>query len=121
MRSSLTLYQEEDLLGENQSVDNSAETNAALNRALRCILAHLHRYKSELKLLEETIGDVCKYRNQFNKHFLESSFMNKDNKFDTDCNPMSQLSSHIVSIARFRDELQAKADNVLALVSTLTL
>ena len=114
MKSSLTLYQEEDLLGENQSVDNSADTNAALNRALRCILAHLHRYKSELQLLEETIGD-------FNKHFLESSFMNKDNKFDTDCNPMSQLSSHIVSIARFRDELQAKADNVLALVSTLTL
>jgi hypothetical protein len=102
------------LLGEDESTEVVADTNAVLNRALRCILAHLHRYESELSLLDDTVRDICSYHLEFFHHFLASK---ESHVYGTLTKGFEQIASQVTSIMHFRNEMQHKADNVLALVS----
>jgi hypothetical protein len=107
--------QEEALLGEEETTRASEDMTSGLNRALRCILAHLHRYESELSLLNETVQDICAYHAEFHRSYLPQG---SDETDATLAKGFEQIASQVASIVHFRDEMQHKADNVLALVSS---
>ena len=77
--------------------------------------AHLHRYGSELALLTETVQGIAEFHNRFHQIF-EDQGLTSANSYETVCQGIGLITTHLSSINRFRNELQLKTDNVLALV-----
>lgn len=88
--------------------------NAETNQSLHCMAAHLHRYGSKLRSLSEIINDFKVYNLTFNNKFVAHRFRSEDSLGLM--RTLDQACSHISAISTFRDELEHKIDNVLALV-----
>jgi hypothetical protein len=78
--------------------------------------AHLYRYGSELALLSETVQDIKQYHTDFHQQYVERGIRTED-AFESLIRGLAQIITQLSSIAGFRDELQLKTANVLALVS----
>jgi hypothetical protein len=81
--------------------------------------AHLHRYGSELALIQEIFQDIKSFQDEFHK--TEHCGLRNPGRSEALSQGFGQLTSQLASISRFRDELQLKTDNVLALVSGILL
>ena len=78
--------------------------------------AHLQRYGSELALLADVVQDIKKYNTSFHDKFVDSG-LRSATSFDLVSRSLEQITTQLSSITSFRDELQLKTDNVMALVS----
>lgn len=96
-------------------MEEEPSLNSGTNRALHCMTAHLHRYGSELELLTETVHKIAAFHNRFHRIF-EDQGLTSANSYETVCQGIGLITTHLSSISRFRNELQLKTDNVLALV-----
>ncbi|KAH7327541.1 hypothetical protein BKA65DRAFT_68732 [Rhexocercosporidium sp. MPI-PUGE-AT-0058] len=106
---------EESLLIEQQPVDGEFRLNSEMNRALHCMAAHLHRYSSELVLMTEIVDDVRKYNSAFHEMLVRFG-LRSENEESTVMTGIEQISSQVSALCGFRNELQLKTDNVLALL-----
>ena len=97
-------------------MEEEPSLNSETNRALHCMTAHLHRYGSELELLTETVQKIADFHNRFHRIF-EDQGLASANSYETVCQGIELITTHLSSTSRFRNELQLKTDNVLALVS----
>jgi hypothetical protein len=79
--------------------------------------AHLYRYGSELSLLVETVQDIKQYHVDFHQTFVDQG-LRRAQTFESLSLGLGQIITQLSSISRFRDELQLKTTNVLALVSS---
>jgi hypothetical protein len=77
--------------------------------------AHLHRYGFELSLLSDVIQDIKWYNSEFHKEFVDRGIRAGD-ALESLMGGLEQIISQLSVISRFRNELQHKIDNVLALV-----
>ncbi|KAH8743418.1 hypothetical protein BGZ57DRAFT_980425 [Hyaloscypha finlandica] len=106
---------EESLLIEQQPLDGSFKLNSETNRSLHCMAAHLHRYSSELQLLADIVEDIRRYNSTFHSTFLKLGL-----RPETDPSPIiqgvDQIACQVSALCGFRNELQLKTDNVLALL-----
>jgi hypothetical protein len=79
--------------------------------------AHLHRYGSELSLVTGIVDDLKKYNQDYHQDLVDAGLRSAQGLA-----PVSQgikrIASHLSTIRAFRDELQLKTDNTLALVSS---
>ena len=96
-------------------MEEEPSLSSGTNRALHCMTAHLHRYGSELELLTETVQQIAKFHNCFHQIF-EDQGLASANSYEKVCQGIGLITTHLSSISRFRNELQLKTDNVLALV-----
>ena len=96
-------------------MEDEPSLNSETNRSLHCMTAHLHRYGSELALLAETVQEIAKFHSQFHQVF-EDQGPTGAKSHETICQGIGLITTHLSSISRFRNELQLKTDNVLALV-----
>jgi hypothetical protein len=78
--------------------------------------AHLYRYGSELASLSETVQDIKQYHTDLHQRYVERGIRTAD-AFESLIRGLAQITTQLSSIVRFRDELQLKTANVLALVS----
>lgn len=101
---------------EEPSSENASRLNSETNRTLHCMAAHLHRYGSELALLQEIVQDIKRFQDEF--HQNEQRGLPNLGRSEALSQGLGQLTSQLASISRFRDELRLKTDNVLALVSS---
>lgn len=86
--------------------------NNNLNKILHAMAAHLHRYGSELGRFADIVDHIEK---QFKEMGLQS-----DTENDVQCRTSSaieQVKSQLKDINTFRQELEYKTQNILALVS----
>lgn len=104
------------LTEEEPSEETRAQLNSETNRALHCMAAHLYRYGSELASISETVQNIGQYHSDFHQMYVERGIRTADS-FETLIRGLAQITTHLSSITRFRDELQLKTANVLALVS----
>jgi hypothetical protein len=77
--------------------------------------AHLHRYASELQSLSEVVQDINLYNSRLHSEFVASG-IRQDNSFGSITTILDQIASYLSAISGFRNELQLKIDNILALV-----
>ena len=96
-------------------MEEEPSLNSETNRSLHCMTAHLHRYGSELALLTETVQEIAKVHSHFHRMF-EAQGLTDNNSYEAFCQAIGLITTHLSSISRFRNELQLKTDNVLALV-----
>lgn len=96
-------------------MEEEPSLDSEINRSLHCMTAHLHRYETELALLEETVQEIAKFHNRFYQVF-EDKGPTGAKSHEIICQGIGLITTHLSSIRRFRNELQLKADNVLALV-----
>lgn len=78
--------------------------------------AHLHRYGSELTLLSDIIQDVKRYNDEFHDELVRLGMRDK-NALEDFMRGLDHASSQVSGISNFRDEMQQKIDNILALVT----
>jgi hypothetical protein len=86
---------------------NDPTFHEELNKALHAMAAHLHRYLSELKSLEETLSDIGGY-------YESTGLQGPQNP--TIENSIWQIASQLQPIKHFASELEKKLQNILALV-----
>ena len=89
--------------------------NARTNQSLHCMAAHLHRYRSELRSLAHIVEDIRSYNSHLHNDFVDRG-MRESSSLESIIAAIDQITSHVSGISTFRDELQQKIDNVLALV-----
>jgi hypothetical protein len=103
-------------------MDNSnlqtEDFNNVLNKALHTMTAHLHRYGSELERLADIVGHV-KWQHQ--GFFANRSDKGAHPTIGAETQRMQlgmiQISSQLEAVNSFRQELEDKTKNILALVS----
>ena len=78
--------------------------------------AHLHRYGSELALLADVVQDIKRCYDDFHELFEDRKICTP-NTSQSLCQGIGLITTQLSAISRFRDELQLKTNNVLALVS----
>lgn len=81
-----------------------------INKGLHSIAAHLHRYQSELKSLEGTVTDLSTHHD-----YVECSEGVSEGS-ENGTRGFSQVLSQIEACHDFANELEKKAQNILALV-----
>ncbi|KAF2466885.1 uncharacterized protein BDR25DRAFT_327593 [Lindgomyces ingoldianus] len=106
---------EETLLLQDTTNEDLHRTNAEINQSLHCMAAHLHRYGSELRSLSEIISDIKSYNEAFDAVFIAHGVRSADTLIRA-VKELDQAASHAAAISTFRDELQHKIDNILALL-----
>lgn len=111
----LITYEEILLIEDQPSNETYSQLNSETNRALHCMTAHLHRYGSELTLLAEIVQDLKQYNTHFHQKFVDRG-LRSDVAIDSISRSLGQITTQLSSVSRFRDELQLKTDNVLALL-----
>lgn len=83
-----------------------------MNRALHSVAAHLHRYGSELKAIQDNLTDIVQiYRNFRDAQHDAGPENGSLSSFD-------QIATQVKQVKAFRWELEVKLQNILALVST---
>jgi hypothetical protein len=75
----------------------------------------LHRYGSELTQLSEIVQDFKWYNSDFNDEFVRLGLRHKD-ALEGLLRGLNHINTQVSSISKFRDELEQKIDNVLAMV-----
>lgn len=93
--------------------------NNEINKALHCMVAHLHRYGSELESLGDALDHVQQQHAEFFK--MEPPRVNGipaylPSERVTIC--LAQIKSQIQSAKVLRQELESKVGNILNLVSS---
>ena len=78
--------------------------------------AHLHRYGSELRSLSDILIDLQSYNRDLHDEFVLHGVRDVE-ALGSIITALEQAASYLTAICSFRDELQQKIDNVLALVS----
>jgi hypothetical protein len=83
--------------------------------------AHLHRYGSELSLTSDIVQDLKKYNTDYHQTFVDNGLRphHPTEGLEAIIRGIDQISSQLSAIRAFRDELQLKTTNVLALVRLL--
>ena len=77
--------------------------------------APLHRYGSELHSLSDILEDIKFYNSCFHEKFVERR-IREAGALGCITTTLGQVASYLSAIRTFRDELQQKINNVLALV-----
>ena len=86
-----------------------------MNRSLHCMAAHLHRYGSELECLAGTIEDIEWYNKEFDTDFVNAGIRSL-HALGQFLRSFGEITAQMKAISSFRDEMQQKIDNILALV-----
>jgi len=73
--------------------------------------AHLHRYRSELGSLEDTVEDISMHHKEFHEH--DDGAYSDQSRVTLG---FSQVKSQVKSVKSFSKELENKIQNILALV-----
>jgi hypothetical protein len=79
--------------------------------------AHLHRYGSELGWFEDIVSDISKHHEQFFKDVPSKSGDTRTLAGQRLSIGLVQIASQLKAVNTFRQELQHKTQNILALVS----
>jgi hypothetical protein len=111
----LTTAQEEELIRQDLKDEDLSSINAHTNQSLHCMAAHLHRYGSELQSFCDVVQDIKLYNSWLHDEFVACGIRH-DNSFGSIATTLDQIASYLSAISGFRDELQQKIDNILALV-----
>ncbi|KAF8540428.1 hypothetical protein BDD12DRAFT_28619 [Trichophaea hybrida] len=82
-----------------------------INKALHAMAAHLHRYRSELGSLEDTIEDISMHHKEF--HECDDRTHSDQSRIALG---FSQVKSQVKSVNSFSKELENKIQNILALL-----
>ena len=113
----LIQMQEEMLLVEDRSSsETGTNLNSETNRALHCMAAHLYRYGQELSTLTDLVQSIKQYHTTFNQVFIDQGFRTAQTSKSLS-RGLGRITTQLSAISGFRNELQLKTDNVLALVS----
>jgi hypothetical protein len=109
------------LVEQQPSDEASFQINSETNRCLHCMAAHLHRYGSELSLTSDIVQDLKKYNTDYHQTFVDNGLRphHPTEGLEAIIRGIDQISSQLSAIRAFRDELQLKTTNVLALVRLL--
>lgn len=94
-----------------------SEISTNTNQSLHCMAAHLHRYGSELRSLSDILIDLKSYNRDLHDEFVVHGVRDVE-ALGNIMATLEQAGSYLAAIRSFRDELQQKIDNVLALVSS---
>lgn len=92
--------------------------NNEINKALHCMVAHLHRYGSELESLGDALDHIQKQHAEF--FAMEPARVNGVPAFlpsERVALCLAQIKSQIQSAKVLRRELESKVGNILNLVS----
>ena len=113
-------YKELSLQKEIDSESSAPSAYGTLNRALHSIAAHLQRYGSELVSMEDVLSDIVEHHQTFSRTRIPP---NKDTQRESVvvCEALNEVSSHLKQVRAFLQELKAKLENILALVSCTSL
>jgi len=76
--------------------------------------SHLHRYGSELARLEDIIEGLSKYLAK-SKADANNEYEQVESHFDRAQLGLEQVSSQLKAVVAFRQELESKTNNILAL------
>ena len=106
-------WQEKRLQEEIDSEAKATNTYSVVNRALHSVAAHLHRYGSELKAIQDTLADIMHAYREFGKSRHED-YANAEKLSHTS---FDQITTQVKQVKAFRWELEVKLQNILALVS----
>ncbi|KAK4197912.1 hypothetical protein QBC40DRAFT_284633 [Triangularia verruculosa] len=107
---------EEDLLRQDLTDGGLLRVNAETNQSLHCMAAHLHRYGSELSSLSEILTSCRDYNRRFHQKFALLGIRKTPDDLSNILNALNVAASHLSVISIFRDELERKISNVLALL-----
>ncbi|KEF53866.1 uncharacterized protein A1O9_10268 [Exophiala aquamarina CBS 119918] len=77
--------------------------------------AHLHRYGSEIKYIADTIEDIEWYNKEFHTDFVKVGIRSPQT-LGSFMKSFGEITAQMTAISCFRDEMQQKIDNVLALL-----
>jgi hypothetical protein len=105
------------LIRQDLTNEDLPRVNADTNQSLHCMAAHLHRYGSELRSLSDILQDIKSYNSHLHDEFAARG-VRQAGALGCIMTALDQASSYLAAICLFRDELQQKIDNVLALVSS---
>ena len=87
-----------------------SDFNNEINKALHTMTAHVHRFRSELVMLEDIITDIAQHRETFfNRSGSEPS--------ERVTFGLAQIGFHFSAVSNLRQEVENKIKNILALVS----
>jgi hypothetical protein len=94
----------------------TGDMNTEVSRALHTMAAHLHRYGSELGWFEGIVADLSAHHDRF---FQTQS--GRANKAETSAGQrlsvgLVHIAAQLKAVNTFRQELQYKTQNILALV-----
>ncbi|PMD22291.1 hypothetical protein NA56DRAFT_98631 [Hyaloscypha hepaticicola] len=106
---------EEALIRQDLTNEDLVQINAETNQSLHCMAAHLHRYGSELHSLSDILEDIKFYNSCFHEKFVERR-IREAGALGCITTTLGQVASYLSAIRTFRDELQQKINNVLALL-----
>lgn len=91
-----------------------------MNKSLHIMIAHVHRYRSEISRLEDVLTELS---SRYEKYF---SFVDSKDDVDESVNRTSnlkqvklsyqQLMSHLRSVRSFHEESERESQSILALV-----
>lgn len=115
--SRLTAISKESILQNDEEVQPAdTMSHQDINRALHAMAAHLHRYTSELKSIDDTIVAVTK------SHCLVMGVEDRTTNptYDRVETGLQQITSQVKAVRDFEGELEKKIQTSLALVSSST-
>ncbi len=84
-----------------------------INRALHAMAAHLHRYTSELKSIDDTIALIMKHH----ELVIKGSARKPSGAYERVESGLVQITSQVKAVIDFEVELEKKIQTSLALVS----
>lgn len=111
----LISYEETLLVERQQETESFSQLNSETNRTLHCMTAHLYRYGSELALLTDIVQDIKTYNTTFHDKLVNCG-LRPDASSELVSRSLEQITTQLSSVTRFRDELQLKTNNVMALL-----
>ncbi|KAH6703105.1 hypothetical protein BKA61DRAFT_192534 [Leptodontidium sp. MPI-SDFR-AT-0119] len=94
-----------------EAIDTESQVNilGVLNKALHAVAAHLQRYNTELKSIQETWQDIIDCRHRYQMAHARAVE-------DMEATDFDQVTSHLKQLRAFLKELMAKVQNNLALL-----
>jgi len=94
----------------------AGDLNTEMNRELHIMTAHLHRYGSELGWFEDIVADISTYHKRFFLGQLDD-IKELESAGQRLSVGIAQVASQLKAVNCFRQELENKTRNILALVS----
>lgn len=96
--------------------ENDPTFNHRINKTLHCMVAHLHRYGSELDMLGDAVDCISQNHDEFFKEYPPQP-PGTYHPADRVERCLLQVRSQLRSAVILRKELELKVSNILALVS----
>jgi hypothetical protein len=94
--------------------------NTEINKALHTMTAHLHRYGSELGWLQDIVSDISAHHASYHEDRTAHREVVKISAGGRVSLGLRQVGSQLKAVTSFRQELENKTRNILALVSLPT-